>query len=159
MGGANPCERCVNAGQDYLAHHSRWVINNFLFHSQSLVCTGCITLKQQCVPHTNTNILAMISTYGGVLSGIEKALQELMEEYRGVRRSLWDLVEGQERNTAQLKRIEVIMEWRWGLEEENGKEESRDEEGVLRITPEKVRRKRLCCPSPVRSNSLANTIV
>jgi len=25
----------------------------------------------------------MISTYGGVLSAIEKALQELMEEYRG----------------------------------------------------------------------------
>jgi len=23
MGGANPCERCVSAGQDCLAHHSR----------------------------------------------------------------------------------------------------------------------------------------
>jgi len=30
----------------------------------------------------------MISTYGGVLSAIEKALQDLMEEYRGVGKSL-----------------------------------------------------------------------
>ena len=29
----------------------------------------------------------MISTYGKVLSAIEKALQELVEEYQGVRRS------------------------------------------------------------------------
>jgi len=29
----------------------------------------------------------MIPTYGGVLSAIEKALWELMEEYRGVGRS------------------------------------------------------------------------
>jgi len=36
------------------------------------------------------------------------------------------LVEGQERNTAQLERIEAIIEQRWGLEEENGKKESRD---------------------------------
>jgi len=42
----------------------------------------------------------MISTYGGVLSAIKRALQELVEEYRGVGKSLWDLVEGQERNTA-----------------------------------------------------------
>jgi len=42
----------------------------------------------------------MISTYSGVLSAIEKTFQELMEEYQGVRKSLWDLVEGQERNMA-----------------------------------------------------------
>jgi len=36
----------------------------------------------------------MIPTYGGVLSTIEKALWELMEEYRGVGKSLRDLVEG-----------------------------------------------------------------
>ena len=30
---------------------------------------------------------------------------------------------------AQLERIEAAMEWRWGSEGENGKEESRDEEG------------------------------
>ena len=30
----------------------------------------------------------MIPTYGEVLSAIEKTLQELMEEYQGVKRSL-----------------------------------------------------------------------
>jgi len=54
----------------------------------------------------------MIPTYDGVLSTIEKALRELMEEYRGVRKSLWDLVEGQERNMAQLERIGAMIEWR-----------------------------------------------
>ena len=67
----------------------------------------------------------MILTYGGVLSAIEKALRELMEEYRGVGKSLWDLVEGQERNTAQLERIGATMERRWGSEEES---RNRDEE-------------------------------
>ena len=38
-------------------------------------------------------------------------------------------MESQERNMAQLERIEATMEWRWGSEGENGKEESRDEEG------------------------------
>ena len=51
-------------------------------------------LKQRYVPHINTNTLAMIPTYGRVLSAIEKVLWELMEEYQGVRKSLWDLVEG-----------------------------------------------------------------
>jgi len=54
----------------------------------------------------------MIPTYGRVLSAIEKALWELMEEYRGVGRSLKNLVEGQEKNTAQLERIGTAMEWR-----------------------------------------------
>ena len=69
----------------------------------------------------------MIPTYGGVLSAIEKALRELVEEYWGVGKSLWDLVEGQERNTAQLERIGAAMEWRWGLEGESGKEENGDD--------------------------------
>ena len=69
----------------------------------------------------------MIPTYGGVLSAIEKALRELVEEYRGVGKSLWNLVEGQERNTAQLERIGAAMEQRWGLEEESGKEESEND--------------------------------
>jgi len=43
-----------------------------------------------------------------------------MEEYRGVGKSLWDLVEGQER-------IGATMERRWGSEEESGKEENRDD--------------------------------
>ena len=55
--------------------------NNFPFHSHSLACAGCIALKQRCIPHTNTNTPAMIPTYGGVLSAIEKALWELVEEY------------------------------------------------------------------------------
>jgi len=36
----------------------------------------------------------MIPTYGGVLSTIEKALRELVEEYQGVGKSLQNLVEG-----------------------------------------------------------------
>jgi len=69
----------------------------------------------------------MIPTYGRVLSAIEKVLQELVEEYQGVGRSLWDLVEGQERNTAQLERIGAIMEQRWSSEGESGKEENGDD--------------------------------
>jgi len=69
----------------------------------------------------------MIPTYGRVLSAIKKALWKLVEEYRGVRKSLWDLVEGQERNMAQLERIGTTIEWRWGLEGEDRKEESGDE--------------------------------
>ena len=71
----------------------------------------------------------MIPTYGGVLSAIEKALRGLVEEYRGVRKSLRDLVEGQERNTAQLERIGAAIEQRWGSEEESGKENGDEEEG------------------------------
>jgi len=100
--------------------------NNFLFYSHSLACAGYIALKQQCVPHTNTNSLAMIPTYGGVLSAIKKALQELVEEYRGVRKSLWDLVEGQ-------KRIGAAMEQRWGSEER--RKENRDEEEGSKDVP------------------------
>jgi len=49
-----------------------------------------------------------------------------MKKYRGVGRSLWDLVEGQDRNMAQLERIGAAMEWRWGSEGEDRKEESGD---------------------------------
>ena len=70
----------------------------------------------------------MIPTYGRVLSAIEKALQELVEECWGVGKSLQDLVEDQKRNTAQLERLGATMEWRWGLEGESGKEKNRDEE-------------------------------
>ena len=69
----------------------------------------------------------MIPTYGGVLSAIEKVLWELMEEYWGVRKSLQNLVEDQERNTAQLERIGAVIEQRWGSEEVIEKEESRDD--------------------------------
>ena len=104
-------------------------LNNFLLHSHSLAYARCIALKQRCVPHTPTNTPAMIPTYGGVLSAIEKVLWELVEEYRGVRKSLWDLVEGQERNMAQLERIGAAMERRWGSEEESRKESRDEEEG------------------------------
>ena len=87
-----------------------------------------IAFKQWCVPYTNTNTPTMILTYGEILSAIKKALQELVKEYWRVRKSLQDLVEGQERNTAQLERIGAAMEWKWSSEEENGKKESRDEE-------------------------------
>ena len=36
----------------------------------------------------------MIPTYGKILSAIEKTLQELVEEYWGVGKSLQSLVEG-----------------------------------------------------------------
>ena len=68
----------------------------------------------------------MIPTSSGVLSAIKKALRELVEKYREVGKSLQDLVEGQERNTAQLERIGAAIEQRWGSEEESRKEESRD---------------------------------
>ena len=70
----------------------------------------------------------MIPTYGGVLSAIEKTLQELMEEYQGVRRPLWDLVEDQKRNTAQLVRIGTMMEQRWCLKEDSQSSNEKDEE-------------------------------
>jgi len=56
----------------------------------------------------------MIPTYSGILSAIKKTLQELVEEYQGVRKSLQDLVESQERNIAQLARIGAIVEKKWG---------------------------------------------
>ena len=73
----------------------------------------------------------MIPTYGGVLSAIEEALWELVAEYRGVGKSLRDLVEGQERNMAQLERIGAAMEQRWRSEEEsgNGDEEEGSKDG------------------------------
>jgi len=45
-----------------------------------------------------------------------------MEKYQEVRKSLWDLMEGQKRNIAQLERIGAVMEQKCGLEEENEKE-------------------------------------
>ena len=69
----------------------------------------------------------MIPTYSGVLSTIKKVLWELVEEYQGVGKSLWDLVESQERNTAQLERIGATIEQRWSLEGEVRMEESGDD--------------------------------
>jgi len=78
----------------------------------------------------------MISTYGKVLSAIKKALQELKEEYQGVRKSLQSLVKGQERNITQLARIGAVVEQKWVLKEDpqgdgegNENKEDRKEEG------------------------------
>ena len=54
----------------------------------------------------------MISIYSRVLSAIEKALWEVMEEHQGIVKSLQDLVEVQDRNMAQLVRIGAIVQWR-----------------------------------------------
>ena len=42
----------------------------------------------------------MIPIYGGVLSAIEKALCDLVEEYWGIEKSLWNLMEGHKKNMA-----------------------------------------------------------
>ena len=103
IGGANSYERCVYTRQDCLVHNSRWVtkfsfvlffFTNILLYSQFLAYTGCIAVKQLCVPYANISTLAMIPTYSRILSAIKKVFQELMEEYQGVKKSLWDLVEG-----------------------------------------------------------------
>jgi len=54
----------------------------------------------------------MIPTYGGVLSTIEKALQNLVAEYWGIRKFLQNLVEGQEKNIVQLARIGTVVDQR-----------------------------------------------
>ena len=79
----------------------------------------------------------MIPTYGRILSAIEKTLQELVEEYQGVGKSLWNLVEGQESNTALLERIGATIEQRWSSEGENRKEESRNEEREVQGWPQR----------------------
>jgi len=94
--------------------------------------------------------LAMISTYGGVLSAIEKALRELVEEYRGVGKSLWDLVEGQERNTAQLERIGPRWSRDGGRKKRAGRRRTEMKRRGPRMAPEKVREGGLRCPPPVR---------
>jgi len=64
-----------------------------------------------------------------------------MEEYRGVGKSLWDLVEGQERNTAQLERIRAMMERRWASERESKTEENGDEEEGSENGPKESQKK------------------
>ena len=70
----------------------------------------------------------MISIHVEVLSAIEKTLQELMEKYHGVRRFLWDLIEDQKRNTAQLVRVGAIMEQRWCLKRDSQNSNKKDKE-------------------------------
>jgi len=90
----------------------------------------------------------MIPTYGGFLSAIEKALWELVKEYRGVGRSLRDLVEGQERNTAQLERIGATIDRDGAWKKRVGRRTEMKRRGP-RMALEKVRRGGLCRPPPV----------
>jgi len=60
----------------------------------------------------------MIPIYSIVLSAIEKALWDFVEEYWSIKKSLQNLVEGQKRNTAQLVRIRATVDQRWGLKED-----------------------------------------
>jgi len=65
-----------------------------------------------------------------------------MKEYQGVGKFLQNLVESQEKNMVQLERIRAIVEWRWGLEGENEKEKSRDDEEGSEDGPRKGQEKR-----------------
>jgi len=49
----------------------------------------------------------IISIYGRVLSTIEKALQDFVEEYQGIRKLLQNWMDSQKRNIAQLVRIRL----------------------------------------------------
>jgi len=91
----------------------------------------------------------MILTYGRVLSAIEKALQELVEEYQGVGKSLRDLVEGQERNTTQLERIGLQWSGDGAWKKRVGRRRTEMMQRGPRMAPEKVRRRGLCRPPPV----------
>ena len=82
----------------------------------------------------------MITTYDRVLNVIEKALQNFITEYWGIRKSLQNLVEGQEKNMAQLARIGAMVDQRQSLKEdlqsrdkesdkEDGDNKKRSEEG------------------------------
>jgi len=71
---------CITQGK-YRIFVSFISVNPLHPYSHSLTYTRCIAIKQQYIPHTNTNSPAMIFTYGKVLSAIEKALCDLVEEY------------------------------------------------------------------------------
>jgi len=51
----------------------------------------------------------MIFTYNRILNVIEKILQDFIEEYQGIEKSPCNLVEGQEKNMAQLERIGAMV--------------------------------------------------
>ena len=44
IGGSNPCERCVCAGQDCLVHPSRWVINYYTYDYFLIIFFFIVTL-------------------------------------------------------------------------------------------------------------------
>jgi len=73
----------------------------------------------------------MAPTYGRVLSAIENAFYDLVEEYQSIRKFLQDLVEGQERNIAQLARIGTVVNQKWDFKEDlwGSDEEYKKEDG------------------------------
>ena len=75
--------------------------------SHSLTYARYIAIKQQYITHFTPTSSVIIPTYDRVLSAIEKAL---IEEYWGIRKFLQNLVEGQERNMAQLARIGTVVD-------------------------------------------------
>jgi len=68
-------------------------INLLYPHSCSLICARYIAIKQWYISYTNTNFPVITSIYSGILSVIEKALKNLVEEYQGIGKFLWNLVE------------------------------------------------------------------
>jgi len=99
---------------------------NSLLHSQSLACTRYIAIKQQYVPHTNTNFPAMIYICGSILSIMEKILQNIMEEYwsigkisselgRGLGKKYSPIREDWSCNRAEMGLERETMRW-WGGE-------------------------------------------
>ena len=104
--------------------------------------SGWSVPNKQYVFHYNSNSPAMIPTYGKILSVIEEILWDLVEEYQGIGKSLQDLVEGQKRNTAQLVRIEAVVEQKWSFKEdtqdsnEKNKEKDGDNEEGSKNGPE-----------------------
>ena len=73
----------------------------------------------------------MVLTYSRILSTIEEALQDLVEEYQDIGKFLQDLVESWERNTAQLARIRAVVDAIQDLKEnsQNSNEEDKKEYG------------------------------
>ena len=100
-------------------------------HFQHNWFSGWSVPNKQYVFHYNSNSPAMIPTYGKILSVIEEVLWDLVEEYQGIGKSLQDLVEGQKRNTAQLARIEAVVEQKQSFKEDtqDSNEKNKEKDG------------------------------
>ena len=49
---------------------------------------------------------------------LKKHFRSSLKDYLGVKKFLWDLVEGQKKNIAQLVRIKAIVNTRWSLKKD-----------------------------------------
>ena len=63
-------------------------------------------------------------------------------------------MEGQERNTVQLERIGAMIERRWCLGGENGRNRAKMKRRDPKMALEKVRRRELCCLPSIKIVSL-----